>query len=35
MSVQKYVVLLDALTYEHVVIEPPDTGPGMFDSDGD
>ena len=21
------------LTYEHVVIEPPDTGPGMFDSD--
>ena len=23
------------LTYEHVVIEPPDTGPGMFDSDGD
>ncbi len=23
------------LTYEHVVIEPPGTGPGMFDSDGD
>ena len=23
------------LTYEHVVVEPPDTGPGMFDSDGD
>ena len=22
-------------TYEHVVIEPPDTGRGMFDSDGD
>ena len=21
-------------TYEHVVIEPPDTGPGMFDSGG-
>ena len=21
------------LTYEHVVVEPPDTGPGMFDSD--
>ena len=21
------------LTYEHVVIEPPDTGPGMFDSE--
>ena len=23
------------LTYEHVVVEPPDTGPGMFDSGGD
>ena len=23
------------ITYEHVVIEPPDTGPGMFDSGGD
>ena len=23
------------LTYEHVVIEPPDPGPGLFDSDGD
>ena len=23
------------LTYEHVVVEPPDTGPGMFDSNGD
>ena len=22
-------------TYEHVVVEPPGTGPGMFDSDGD
>ncbi len=22
------------MTYEHVVIEPPETGPGMFDSDG-
>ena len=22
-------------TYEHVVVEPPATGPGMFDSDGD
>ena len=23
------------LTYEHVVVEPPDTGRGLFDSDGD
>ena len=23
------------LTYEHVVVEAPDTGPGMFDADGD
>ena len=23
------------LTHEHVVIEPPGTGPGMFDTDGD
>ena len=23
------------LTHEHVVIEPPDTGPGMFDTGGD